>query len=103
MRLTTEQHRAIRRAAAQAFGETAQVRLFGSRVDDSARGGDFDLYVEIEETDPERLEAARRSFLQRLHADPCLEGEPIDVVIHSPLHAAERSIDRVAREEGVAL
>ena len=103
MRLTKEQHRAIRRAAAQAFGETARVRLFGSRVDDSARGGDFDLYAKTEETDPDRLESARRAFLQRLHAEPCLEDEPIDVVIHSPLHTDERAIDQVAREEGVAL
>lgn len=103
MRLTTEQHRAIRQAAARAFGPCARVRLFGSRVDDAARGGDFDLYVETEETDPVRLEAARRAFLQQLHAAPCLEDEPIDVVIHSPLHPDERAIDQVARQEGIVL
>ena len=103
MRLTSEQHRTIRRAATQAFGSSARVRLFGSRVDDATRGGDFDLYVETEETDPDRLEAARRTFLQQLHAAPCLEDEPIDVVIHSPLHSDERAIDQVARQEGIAL
>ena len=103
MRLTAEQYQAIRRAAREAFGEEAGVRLFGSRVDDNARGGDFDLYIETQETDPERIETARRLFLERLHGDTSLADEPIDVVIHCPLHTTERAIDRVARREGVPL
>ena len=38
VRLTAEQYQAIRWAAREAFEEEARVRLFGSRVDDTARG-----------------------------------------------------------------
>ena len=44
MRLTSAEVSAIKAAARSAFGDTAVVRLFGSRVDDGARGGDIDLH-----------------------------------------------------------
>ena len=46
LRLTPEQAAIIRSAAAEAFGSDARVWLFGSRVDDSKRGGDIDLLIE---------------------------------------------------------
>ena len=46
MRLSTSQIETIRAAARQNFGAEASVWLFGSRVDDTKRGGDVDLYVE---------------------------------------------------------
>ena len=102
MRLTQRQRRVIQQAARRAFGPDVRIKLFGSRLDDQARGGDFDLHVETSEADPERLVAARLAFLQALHADPALEDEKIDVVVQSPLHSA-RPIDQVARQEGVDL
>ena len=45
MRLTVTQIHAIKTAAHAVLGEGAQVRLFGSRVDDARRGGDIDLYI----------------------------------------------------------
>ena len=48
MRLTPHEIDAIKSATAQAFGADATVRLFGSRVDDSRRGGDIDLLFEVE-------------------------------------------------------
>jgi predicted nucleotidyltransferase len=49
MRLTDTQVRIIKTQAAECFGPNAHVWLFGSRVDDDARGGDIDLYVELSE------------------------------------------------------
>lgn len=43
MRLTMHEVAEMKAAAREAFGETEVVRLFGSRVDDSLRGGDIDL------------------------------------------------------------
>lgn len=45
MRLTPDQVQAIRDAASSTFGDGAAVWLFGSRVDDSKKGGDIDLLV----------------------------------------------------------
>ena len=49
MRLTAEQAETIRRATAEIFGPDARVRLFGSRLDDAACGGDIDLLVECDQ------------------------------------------------------
>ena len=46
MRLTSSQANVIQRCVREQFGADAQVKLFGSRLDDSAQGGDVDLLVE---------------------------------------------------------
>ena len=46
MRITPEQQQTIVDVARSILGGDATVRLFGSRVDDSKKGGDIDLYIE---------------------------------------------------------
>ena len=46
MRLSPTQTRIILNCLRQHFGAGARVMLFGSRLDDTARGGDVDLLVE---------------------------------------------------------
>jgi hypothetical protein len=46
MRLSTEDIAAIRGLIQARFGPGTGIWLFGSRLSDSARGGDVDLYVE---------------------------------------------------------
>ena len=46
MRLSPSQIQAIVAATAELAGSDAQVRLFGSRLDDTLHGGDIDLLVE---------------------------------------------------------
>lgn len=43
MRLTADERTAIREAGRHHFGVTP--RVFGSRLDDAARGGDIDLFI----------------------------------------------------------
>jgi uncharacterized protein len=46
VRLTPEQIHAITQTVSRLTGGTAEVFLFGSRLDDRARGGDVDLLIE---------------------------------------------------------
>ncbi|MCX7107416.1 MAG: nucleotidyltransferase domain-containing protein [Methylococcales bacterium] len=48
MRLTEFEINAIKQCALEIFGDNVQVFLFGSRVDDSKKGGDLDLYIKTE-------------------------------------------------------
>ena len=99
MRLTTEQMQTIRQAAVDVFGDTVSVWLFGSRTDDSKRGGDIDLLVQpATEAVGHRLRAKLR-FLQRLEKG---SGErKVDVVIEEPND--QRLIVRIAHETGIPL
>ena len=47
MRLSPTHRAAILRIVSDMCGPDARVRLFGSRVDDTKRGGDVDLLVEL--------------------------------------------------------
>ena len=74
MRLSTAQARVILGCVRQQFGADAQVLLFGSRLDDLARGGDVDLLVES---------AGQPTLRQRALATMALEQAlnlPVDIV-----------------------
>lgn len=98
MRLSAEQAATIRAAAVDAFGSDVVVRLFGSRADDLALGGDIDLHVEAPpgHADPDR-EVRFRASLWRLLDEP-----QVDVVVHER-GAPMGWIDRAALREGVSL
>ncbi|MBS3800728.1 MAG: nucleotidyltransferase domain-containing protein [Thioalkalivibrio sp.] len=98
MRLSEHQRQTIERTARDLFGECT-VYLFGSRVDDFARGGDIDLLVET----PHRIEnraAMAARFAARLQT--LLGDQRIDVLILDPATRHQPVHDR-ARQQGVAL
>lgn len=66
MRLSSDQVEVIKQETEHYFGAKAEVWLFGSRVDDTAKGGDVDLYVRAATSDADQLVAARFAFLARL-------------------------------------
>ena len=47
MRLSSSQIEMIRHTAHLVLGDCARVTLFGSRVNDQAKGGDVDLMIEV--------------------------------------------------------
>ena len=101
MRLTPHQRAEIRSAVARLFGADAEVRLFGSRTDDSKRGGDIDLYVETDLTDTEQIFRQEMALLVDLNL--ALGEQKIDLVVRQRGQSAELPIHRVARETGVRL
>lgn len=99
MRLSPEQQAAIRRIVADVAGPDAQVRLFGSRLDDSARGGDVDLFVTLERpVEQPALVSAQLSARISRH----LQGRRVDVILSAP-NLRTLPIHDVARREGVLL
>ena len=99
MRLSEDQRRAIREEVGRIFGSQASVLLFGSRADDSARGGDIDLHIETDGTPAELLDRELQLHARLLRR---LGERRIDVVVHAR-HQPLRPIDEQARQTGVAL
>ncbi|WP_457595733.1 nucleotidyltransferase family protein [Hydrogenimonas sp.] len=65
MRLSEHDRAAIKEAFEEIFGE-GEVVLFGSRVDDEARGGDIDLFLRPEKR-PKKPVLAKAAFLSALY------------------------------------
>lgn len=77
MRLTDNQIQIIRQLA----GNQSRVRVFGSRLDDNAHGGDLDLMLEIPEPeDNPALMAAQMSA----QVSRAMHGRKVDVLISAP-------------------
>lgn len=99
MRLNQQQQIAIKQATETLFGAEAEVRVFGSRLDDTRRGGDIDLIVSTQLlVEHPALDAARLST--RLSRQ--LDGRKVDVLIHAPT-LKELPIHRFALESGEKL
>jgi predicted nucleotidyltransferase len=99
MRLTEEERAAIRRVVDRATAGRARVWLFGSRTDDSARGGDLDLMVEsLEAVDhPARLIAEIGAELES-----ALGERRIDVLLQAP-NLKPTAVHRAAKSSGILL
>ncbi|MEO7640657.1 MAG: nucleotidyltransferase domain-containing protein [Ramlibacter sp.] len=98
MRLTPTQRLAIKQRFADELGPGCEVRVFGSRADDAARGGDLDLLV----VSPGKL-AGKVWLASRLaaFAERLLDGRKVDVLLVDP-DTTLQPVHRAAMQ-GVAL
>jgi len=99
MRLTNNQILAIRQFARQVAGEQSRVRVFGSRLDDAARGGDIDLMLELPEPveNPALMAAQMAALVSR-----ALHGRKVDVLLSAP-NLVKLPIHEIAFKEGQLL
>jgi uncharacterized protein len=99
MRLTPREQATIRETVVAVAGLGSRVRVFGSRIDNGARGGDIDLLVEVDHAvaQPALFSARIGARLQLALGD-----RRIDVLLAAP-NVREQAIHRVARETGVEL
>lgn len=100
MRISDQERRAVLVEIGERFGKRSRVWLFGSRADDSKRGGDVDIYVEAEHPPP-----ASRAML-RIDAAVALEeifgGGSVDLIVRYA-EEPEKPIHRIAKNSGVVL
>ena len=99
MRLTDDQVQAIRQLARQVGGGHARVRVFGSRLDDMAKGGDLDLMLELLEPvdNPALMVAQLSALVSRL-----MFGRKVDVLLSAP-NLKRLPIQELAFSEGQLL
>ena len=96
MRLSAYYQRVIKQKAAEVFGTNVRVYLFGSRIDDSKKGGDIDLWIET--TDQRDLIRKKVRFLAAL--DRKLGEQKMDVLF---FRNGSTGIERTALETGIRL
>ena len=101
MRITQQQADTLKRIAADVFGPQARLRLFGSRTDDSRRGGDIDLYVSGLAQSPKEMLDAKLQFL--IKAKLALGDQRIDLVLATPAGQEPLPIQRIAEQTGIPL
>jgi predicted nucleotidyltransferase len=99
MRLTDDQIQTIRHLALQVAGAQCCVRVFGSRLDDAAHGGDLDLMLELQEPiDNPALMAAQMSA----RVSRAMHGRKVDVLLSAP-NLMRLPIHEMAFNEGKIL
>lgn len=81
MRLSRQTQQIIRDTVREIFGVEANVKLFGSRINDDARGGDIDLLVELPSITAE-IERKTMQLTARLQLR--IGDQPIDVLVLDP-------------------
>ena len=85
MRLTEREKESIKSVVHSIFGD-AKVYLFGSRLDDTKKGGDIDLFVITDTPSLEKKLEALAKLKRVLH-------KPVDLVLHKDFN---RSIEQEA-------
>ena len=99
MRITDKDRQAIINMTHQYFDDSAEVYLFGSRVDDSKKGSDIDLYlIPNHKNSAKQLFDKKIKFLVALNL--ALGEQKIDVIIAKDKN---RLIEKEAVRTGVKL
>ena len=101
MRLSEVERRAIVTIAREVIGGDVQVRLFGSRADDRARGGDIDLYITDISLAPALQGDAKLQFLVKLKRQ--LGDQRIDLILAPPAGQTPLPIHQMAQQTGILL
>ncbi len=99
MRLTKEQRTAIKQAVKTTLGDNASVWLFGSRVNDELKGGDIDLYIEVQSKNTDLLQAELQLYTEIIQK---IGEQKIDIVMHQ-VDTPKKAIHEQALATGVLL
>jgi predicted nucleotidyltransferase len=98
MRLSNFYKKTIKLTGIEIFGKNTKIYLFGSRIDDTKKGGDIDLYIDTEDKNHTSLFDKKIQFLVKLNK--ILGEQKIDVVISKDKN---RLIEQIAFKNGIEL
>ncbi|PKM13174.1 MAG: DNA polymerase III subunit beta [Gammaproteobacteria bacterium HGW-Gammaproteobacteria-3] len=99
MRLRNQDIIALRAAIYAVAPDAAGIRLFDSRLDDNARGGDIDLMIDFER--PVENPAVLSARLA-VRASRAIFHRKVDVLLRAP-NLMPSAVHQIALEEGVLL
>lgn len=99
MRLTQTQQQSIKQCVEETFGAEARVLVFGSRLDESRRGGDLDLLIQL--PDPVERPALTSARLAARFSR-LLGGRHVDVLLQAP-GLESFPIHHIAESQGAPL
>jgi len=99
MRITEQQKQKIKQVVAALVDGDAKVILFGSRVDDTKKGGDIDLLITLSQRveHPAQLSAKISAQLIRQ-----FHGRKVDVLLSAP-NLMTLPIHIIAQQKGITL
>ena len=103
MRVTADQIKTVRMLAYRYFGEDVGLWLFGSRVDDRKRGGDYDFFIETNLIDPDEIVDRKIALIVELQGSVPFEDEKIDIVVKRRVSDFNLPIYELAKSEGVRI
>lgn len=101
MRLSAAELDIVRKAFKAHFEANDQLWLFGSRVDDAKRGGDFDFYIETEQAQLRLAIHNEQAFVGQLWRE--LGEQKIDTVLKLTRHPDNLPIYKIAKATGVRI
>jgi len=101
MRLNQWEIQIIKSTVCEVMGETANVWLFGSRVDESQYGGDIDLLIA---TDLDNLkERALKKSMLWAKLQQRLGEQRIDIILAASIPEKQPTIEKIAKRTGICL
>lgn len=101
MRLSDYQRQMIVQSVKNCFGVQARVKLFGSRTDDSRRGGDIDLLITTDMKDVNDI--VRAEMRCQVQLQQALGEQKVDMLIDYPGRGNTPPIFSIAEQSGIPL
>jgi predicted nucleotidyltransferase len=99
MRLSPRDITALSDAVHSVAGTGVRTRVFGSRADDAAKGGDVDIMVEFDTPIESPAALSARIAVRAMRA---LNGRNVDVLLKAP-NLQEHAIHRIAMQYGIPI
>lgn len=99
MKITEKQHTHIVAKIKEVMGDDVQIMLFGSRVNDLAKGGDIDLYIKT----PNPVENLAQSIMAiEAKLILTLGDQKFDILLDAP-NLQKSKMYQVAQQTGILL